>query len=501
MASSSGGSAFKMTRGKAAASACAACASLAVYEAYRRGYFTKTTRSLKKIVDSAQDAAETLGTLAKDTKEFLSSDSEVVPQSIRQALKLASCSETQEVVQTHVQATIKGVLNGNKQNNSSDSNGGAAGGKESNESEGEREKRIMNGEASTSEGTTTEEINPKAKVTRSNSMVGATLDKIFSKKGTGFFSIVAASVAKQAIGTLMENASEQTSDGEAFEKYKDILMSDEGKQFVSDLLVTLVVEFTEIYMDKTIHINAYDQMLETAVKPQHKGFVEHLCVKLCKVWTETVMAPAPPAATAAPVTNKAIGNNSMTPAYQGGDLSLCTPREYPSLIPSEGLCSSNCGSPNSVCSGLKHEGSSATSEEGLNNASSQMQQAGTASGTSSSQANIVKDILSSAASDTNVRNFLVSVASSSSAATVKVLLEAFVPSWLLSDRIKTNNGTAFAPTASMDTKVMSGQQARQRMYALVCASLVVVVAMWMFRPSKNLNEYYSASSGFYAPLS
>ena len=97
MASSSGGSAFKMTRGKAAATACAACASLAVYEAYRRGYFTKTTRSLKKIVDSAQDAAETLGTLAKDTKEFLSSDSEVVPQSIRQALKLASCSETQEV--------------------------------------------------------------------------------------------------------------------------------------------------------------------------------------------------------------------------------------------------------------------------------------------------------------------------------------------------------------------------------------------------------------------
>ena len=136
-----------------------------------------------------------------------------------------------------------------------------------------------------------------------------------------------------------------------------------------------------------------------------------------------------------------------------------------------------------------------------------MQQAGgaaSASGaSSSSQANIVKDILSSAASDTNVRNFLVSVASSSSAATVKVLLEAFVPSWLLSDRIKSNanpNGTA--ASISMDTKMVSGQQqARQRMYALLCASLVVVVALWMFRSSNKLNEYYSASSGFYAPLS
>ena len=98
-----------MTKGKAAATACACCASLAVYEAYRRGYFTRTTRSLKKIVDSAQDAAETLGTLAKDTKEFLSSDSEVVPQSIRQALKLASCTETQEVSKNKKPYEMDGV--------------------------------------------------------------------------------------------------------------------------------------------------------------------------------------------------------------------------------------------------------------------------------------------------------------------------------------------------------------------------------------------------------
>ena len=230
------------------------------------------------------------------------------------------------------------------------------------------------------------------------------------------------------------------------------------------------------------------------------------------------MAPAPAPAPAEK--KKAIGglNSSGTPSYQGGDLSLCTPRDFPTLIPAEGLCSSNCESPNSVCSGLKHEGS-ATSEE--NNASSQAYQAamqmqagqvaGTSSGSSSAQANIVKDILSSAASDKNVRNFLVSVASSSSAATVKVLLEAFVPSWLLSDRIKAsgNNfatGAAGAAGASlngssevtMDTK---SDVSRQRMYAFLCATFVVLVAMWMYKSKHNLNEYYSASSGFYAPLS
>ena len=454
---------LKMTRGKAAATAAAVVGTVGLYEAYRRGWFTKTSDAVKKIVDSAQDAAETLGTLCKDTKEFLSSDSEVVPQSLRQALKLASCEETKEVVQTHVQATIKGVLESQR----STDNETSVGGRGENESEAS---------TSGSDNENTEDgfnNNKRLRKSSSNSMLSQTLEKIFSKKGSGFFSIIAASLAKQTITTLMENASEQTSDGEAFEKYKDILMSEEGKQFVSDLLVTLVVEATSVYTDKTIHINYYDQILESAIKPQHRSFVENLCVKLCKAWTETVMTPqqAPPPSHL----EQAKTNGHSIPLEE----TLCTPRDYPELISQDSNI--GCESPNSVCSGLKSSSTASSHQQHLAVARPNPSSGG------NTNVKLVKDILSTAASDAEVRSFLVNVASSSSAATARVFLEAFVPSWLLM------NGFSGKTTAGHKNHKNTNGHTTQQFVFYVCGVLILLVsAMWMkyYKPSHvNLNGH------------
>ena len=495
-----GGAKLKFTRGKAIATGAAFCCGAFAYEAYRRGWFTKTQKALTKIVDSAQDTAETLQTLAKDTRDFLSSDSEVVPQSLRQAIKLASCSETKEAVQTHVQATIQGVLGKQQQKK------GQQNEKSYNvddlpfQSDSDMSEREVSSQGtSTSTGSERETGGMK----KSNSMLTMAMEKVFSKKGSGFFSMVAASVARQTITTLMESASEQTNDGEAFEKYKDLLVSEEGKQFISDLLVTLVVESTSVYIDKTIHINTYDQILETAIKPQHKSFVENLCVKLCKVWTETVMVPAPPPPQhqqqAAAHTN--LGNLSHRPP----EADLCTPREYPELIP-EGACSpNNCESPKSVCSGIRGSSSAATSEQTdieyianhqaasrsellvnhqnlLSRQQAQQQQP---------QPNMVKDILTSAASDANVRSFLVNVASSSSAATARVVLEAFVPSWMMTRRKSVNGNGHVAHANGMDTK-KSLETQQQRVYLF--AFLFLVAALLVYRLELLDSEVWTALS-------
>ena len=377
---------------------------------------------------------------------FLASDSEVVPQSIRQAIKLASCEETQEAVQANVKATLKSVLDQTRQAQNGTSDSGEA--SSSSASTGGAESDAS------AEDCSAEPVVPNNLA--GGSMLGQTLEKVFSEKGSSFFAILAASVARQTVETLMDSASDQTNSGEAFEKYKDILLSEEGKQFVSDLLVTLVVESTSIYIDKTVHVNYYDQILETAVKPQHKTFVEGLCVKLCRVVTETMMAPQP--------------ERREVPQIRARD-ELCSPREYPALISDEvaaAECHSNCSSPNSVVSGLK--ASLSTTPDSLSSRPAQ-----------SSNAAMVKEILASAAGDENVRTFLVSLASSSSAAAVGVVLEAFIPSWLMTSAGRRRRGSGAGKGGKVANAYETASEASQQALVVAFALLFLVVAAWIYR--------------------
>jgi len=385
---------------------------------------------------------------------FLASDSEVVPQSIRQAIKLASCEETQEAVQANVKATLKSVLDQTRQAQNGTSDSGEA--SSSSASTGGAESDASAEDCSAEPVVPNNLAGGRSKRRPSSSMLGQTLEKVFSEKGSSFFAILAASVARQTIETLMDSASDQTNSGEAFEKYKDILLSEEGKQFVSDLLVTLVVESTSIYIDKTVHVNYYDQILETAVKPQHKTFVEGLCVKLCRVVTETMMAPQP--------------ERREVPQIRARD-ELCSPREYPALISDEvaaAECHSNCSSPNSVVSGLK--ASLSTTPDSLSSRPAQ-----------SSNAAMVKEILASAAGDENVRTFLVSLASSSSAAAVGVVLEAFIPSWLMTSAGRRRRGSGAGKGEKVANAYETASEASQQALVVAFALLFLVVAAWIYR--------------------
>ena len=45
-------------RGKAVAAATVCCAGVAAYEAYRRGWFDKTTQVFRNVLETTQDTAE-----------------------------------------------------------------------------------------------------------------------------------------------------------------------------------------------------------------------------------------------------------------------------------------------------------------------------------------------------------------------------------------------------------------------------------------------------------
>ena len=123
-------------------------------------------------------------------------------------------------------------------------------------------------------------------------------DRLFSANGAQFVSDVAGNVAREAVTTILREYGSADGSGSGssqgvenvIDKYcKNILCSTQGKRFVSDVLTMMVTQATGVYLDKTLHINTFDQIFDSAVKPQHRPFVEGVCVKMCKAWTHTML--------------------------------------------------------------------------------------------------------------------------------------------------------------------------------------------------------------------
>lgn len=82
----------------------------------RRKQLFRFLSSLSFLGDAASQSAESLSIVSLDLKEFLLSDADTVPRSIRQAFKLGQCSEFQETVTVLSAALTQGLLRGFKAN-------------------------------------------------------------------------------------------------------------------------------------------------------------------------------------------------------------------------------------------------------------------------------------------------------------------------------------------------------------------------------------------------
>lgn len=427
-------SAAARVRRATATTAVAAAATIAVgavaYEAYRGGWLQNTgrkvrdslestQRAVRNVAESAQDAAQTLCTLAKDAKEFLASDAEEVPQSIRQAIKLASCSETAAAVQRHVRAAVSGMSaapDAPREATSDDASNA--------------------GEAATPTTSGRGDAPPQG----NNAIFDLALEKLLSDRGADFVSNVASGVARQAIATLLEargggSGGDPAASEAEFARYRKLLLSPEGTDLVTRIFSTLIVEATSIYLDKTSHINTVDLMFESATKPQYKPFVEGLCVKLCRVWTETVMDADAQGGGGDASTRRRLeyahANGTTPDAHHAAvtargktQHSLDTPREYPAIQDGRRTNGHTNGdvSPMSVCNGPSAQSSSSSGSPPPPLPPYPPRGASESGGW-------IGEVLRAAAGDREVGRFLIEVASSSSAATAQVVLDNVVPRW------------------------------------------------------------------------
>lgn len=208
--------------------------------------------SLVTISEAASASAQTVSLLSNDVKTFLKSDSDEIPPSLKQLFKLAQCREVNETLTTVSNAMATGVFRG------------------------------ISGEEGNSPGPGVAE---------------RVMDKFFTAAGTGFVSVVVGNFARnlvvsffehdQNLKTLNLNSSPRTS-GQS--RFVDVLCRGEIRVLIAECIKSFVSTAVSVYLDRTMHINVYDEICAALTNPKHEAQMKGILITVFNGAVETFVS-------------------------------------------------------------------------------------------------------------------------------------------------------------------------------------------------------------------
>jgi hypothetical protein len=231
----------------ATAGAAAAVGAYKIYHhpavAARRRRLVRLAAAVAAFADAAASSADAAALVASDLADFVRSDSDQVPRSVAQLAKLAAAPEVSASVSALSEAVTAGILRGA---GSSPSSGGG--------------------------------------VALSERLV----DKLFSESGERLASAVAGSFARHLV---LAYYSVPSPPGEASSPtmWVNVVTSGKCRKAISTWVEVFVGAAVREFIDKTIHINTYEQLFEGITNPKHDAKVKELLVSVCNGAVETLV--------------------------------------------------------------------------------------------------------------------------------------------------------------------------------------------------------------------
>ncbi|PUZ68314.1 hypothetical protein GQ55_2G016600 [Panicum hallii var. hallii] len=224
-------------------------ASAGCYLIYRHPAVASRRRRLVRIASALASLADAAAAVASDLAAFLSSDSDAVPQTLKQISKLAASPEASASASALSGALAAGVLRGYYA------------------------------------GTLGSGASPGGEVALSDRV----LDRVLSPDGERLASAVAGSFGRHLVLAFYSAPSQPSTADASPESWVDALTSRRCQRAIRSWVEVFTATAVGVFIDKTIHINTYDQLFAAATNPAYGARLQELFIALCSTSIETLV--------------------------------------------------------------------------------------------------------------------------------------------------------------------------------------------------------------------